>query len=420
MKFLILSQYFPPEIGASQTRLAGIARELKAHGHEVEVVTAVPNYPEGKIRKEYRHRPFCKDDWEGITVHRVWVYPATGAGARRLINYLSFAVTSLIGLIRARRPDYLLVNSPPLFTGIPAFIMARLWRRPFIFCVADMWPDSVSGLGLMKEGPLLKLARGLEGCLYRKATYVSAVTEGIRQTLLERKRVPRHKVVFLPNGVDTDLFRPREPDEKLAQELGLAGRNVVLYAGTYGYAHGIEVVFRAAEKLRDENVEFIFVGNGSDGDRVLVLANDMKLSNVRFLPPAPPEYIARLLSISCAGLSTLRDVSLFADRRPAKIFPILGCGKPVLYSGAGEGAELIRDARAGIVTPPGDAAALAGAVKTIIANPDMAAQMGASGRKYIEDNLSWPLLVSDWLRQLESHQAPRSVVTPIPAEAHEG
>ena len=406
MRFLIFSQYFLPEIGASQVRLAAMTRELVRQGHEVEVVTSLPNHPTGQIFSEYRGRYYLRETWEGIPVFRVWVYAATGAGIKRMFNYFSFTVTSLLGLLRARRPDYLFVESPPLFLSIPAFLRAAPQQIPIIFNVADLWPDSVKQLGLMRDGLGLRLAEALEAWSYRKAAYVNAVTEGIRRILIEQKGVPPNKVLFLPNGVDTRLFRPRDPDRALARELGLEGKQVILYAGTMGYAHGLETALKAMRRLKEmePRLHLVLIGGGSERARLERMASEWKLLNVSFLDPAPPDYIARLYSIAFAGLVSLRKSPLFEATRSAKIFVGMSSGKPIIHSGFGEGARLVEEAQAGVVVPPEDPSALAEAIRKLAQNREWAARLGQNGRRYVERHLSWSALVSDWLHQLEERR----------------
>ncbi|MDX2007051.1 MAG: glycosyltransferase family 4 protein [Meiothermus sp.] len=401
MRFLFLTQYFPPEIGASQVRIAATVRELTKLGHEVEVVTAVPNHLQGKIFPEYKGVFYKTETWEGCKVHRVWMYPAMGAGLKRMIGYGSFVLTSLIGLLRSQRPDFIFVDSPPLFLSFPGWLASKWFGAPMIFNVADLWPDSVRELGLMKEGPLLRWAEWLERWSYRHSRYVNAVTEGIHKVLLEKKNLSPEKVLYLPNGVDTRVFRPKEPDLALARELGLEGKKVILYAGTHGYAHGIEFALQAAQRLRDPSVELVFIGDGSEKPKLVQMAQEMNLANVRFLPPAQPDYIARLFSFSLAGLSTLRDSPLFEGTRPAKIFATMSSGKPVLYSGKGEGARLVQQIGAGLVVPPEDVQGIADMIERAAADPQAAARMGQSGRHHIETHYSWGALVGQWLRQLE-------------------
>jgi len=400
MKFLILTQYFHPEIGAAQVRLAAIAKELKQLGHDVEIVTAMPNYPQGHIFSTYQNRFYLQEQWEGITIHRVWLYAATGAGIKRLLNYLSFMLTAFWGLKKARKPDYLFVESPPLFLGITGYLAAKWWKIPFIFNVADLWPDSVSALGLMKQGFILRQFERLERWLYRKATYVNVVAEGARQIMLDVKKVPTHKVLFLPNGADTAIFKPYSPDPVLYQRFNLPQKPIILYAGTHGYAHGMEVILQAAKLVADLELLFLFVGGGSDKPRIQQLATEMQLNNVKFLPPQSPETVAKLYGLSIAGISSFRNVELLDNTRAAKNLAVMACGKPLIYSGGGEGARLIIDNQTGLVTPPEDANTLASSIKTIIKQPDYAKKLGRNGRHFIETQLTWHQIITNWLSSL--------------------
>lgn len=405
MRFLVLTQYFHPETGAPQIRLAAMIRELLRLGHTVEVVTALPNYPNGNIFPAYRGCFYRVEEWEGVRVHRVWIYAATGAGIKRLLNYFSFMITALWGLRKSQKPDYLFVESPPLFLGIAGFLAAKRWRVPFILNVADLWPDSIRLLGLMREGFALKLAGKLESWLYSKAGFVNAVTEGIREILIHDKQVPAGKVLFLPNGIDTDLFRPQPIDATWRASLGLPDeKHIILYTGTHGYAHGMEVILEAAELLIDVNVLFLLVGGGSEKNSLEKLCTHLALKNVIFLSPHPPEMIARLYSLATAGISTLRDSPLFEATRPVKILSIMACGKPVLYSGAGEGARLVTEAKAGIIIPPENPTALADAIRSLISDVAYTAQLGNNGRAYVKKHLQWPSVITAWLLQLYNSQ----------------
>ncbi len=403
MRFLILSQYFHPEIGAAQVRLAAMAHALQQQGHEVEVVTAMPNYPTGRIFPEYRGRWYQREQWEGMTVHRYWSYAATGAGAKRMLNYLSFMFIALLGMRHAQKPDYVFVESPPLFLGITGYLYARRWGVPFIFNVADLWPDSVKALGFMRDGWLLRSLEALEAWIYRKAAFVNAVTEGVYELLQQEKQLPPDKVLFLPNGVDTDIFYPRPPDEALRQRLNLpTHQHLLLYAGTHGYAHGMETLLAAAQLVRELPIVFLLVGGGSEKAALQQQAQALQLDNVIFLAPRPPAEIAPLYSIATAGVSTLRGEPLFDSVRPVKILANMACGRPVIYSGRGEGAALVRQANAGPIVPPNDAQALAQAIRDLLANPAQQAEYGDNGRRYVLSHLQWSAVVSRWLQQLQA------------------
>lgn len=402
MRFLILTQYYQPEIGAPQVRLAALTRELVKLGHEVEVVTALPSHPTGRIFPEYQGSLYRQEQEQGATIHRVWVYASVGAGLRRMVNYASFTVASVWGLLKARRPDFVFVESPPLFLSVPGAWAARRWHVPMIFNVADLWPDSIRELGLLQEGWALRMADALESWTYRRAEYVNAVTEGIRSTLIAVKKVPEDKVLFLPNGVDIETFRPTSPDSGILSELGLTGRKVIVYAGTLGYAQGLEVALEAMKSLERQIPEAIllFIGDGSEKETLVRRAAELRLSNVKFLAPRSPEYVARLYSVACVGFASLKNSPLFEGARPSKLLPIMASGKPVLYSGAGEATRLIQEAQAGLTVPPEDSAMLADAALQLLRDPELAATLGRNGRTYVEQQLSWEMVVRRWLDQL--------------------
>lgn len=383
-------------------RLASLVRELLKIGHEVEIVTAFPNYPNGSIFAEYRGRIYQREQWEGATVHRVWLYASVGAGARRILNYLSFTLMCFVGLLKCRKADCIFVESPPLFLAIPGFLISRLRRATFIFNVADLWPDSVQQLSLMQDGILLRSARALERWSYRHADCVNAVTDRMKTILVQEKGLPPEKLLFLPNGVDTEMFCERPPDIHLAEALGLKGKSIVLYAGNHGYIAGLETALHAAKLVEHfSNIHFLFVGGGSEKRRLLKLASELDLKNATFLDPVPVEELPRFMSIASCCLVTLRDCCLSEIARPAKTFVMMASGKAIVLSAAGESTQIIRDAEAGIVVPPGDPAAIADAIVRLMSDSELAATLGSNARNYVEHNFRWHDLISGWLAELQ-------------------
>ena len=415
MKLLILTQYFPPEIGAAPTRLDAMARELTRMGHKVEIVTGMPNYPQGRIFTGYRGNLYRRELRDGITIHRVWLYPTVGSGLGRVLNYLSFSLFALFGLFRAEKPDYLFVESPPPTLSCPAYLYSLFRGTPFILNVADLWPDSLVDMGLLHEGMSLNLLSWLERWSYSKAAFVNAVTEGVRDSLLHKKGVPLEKVLFLPNGVDTERHRPRPPDAGLKNSLGLAGKKIILYSGTLGRAHGLEHVLEAAKILEAEHdIHFLFLGDGSERPALERQQREMGLRNVSFHDAVPVEQLAPFQSIADSGLVSLRNLPIFEGARPSKMFPLLAAGKPLIFCGSGEGAILVRRANAGIVIPPENPQALAAAVPQLLRNSVLVEELGANGRRFVQENHEWGKLVGDWVREL---QKTPSVQNPVPSHS---
>jgi colanic acid biosynthesis glycosyl transferase WcaI len=415
MRLLILTQYFAPEVGAPQTRLLAMSKELQRLGHEVEIVTALPNYPEGRIFKGYARTFYCREVRDGITIRRVWLYPALGGGFKRILNYVSFAVTCILGLLLSKKPDYIFIESPSLLLSLPGFLFSRIWGVQFILNVADLWPDSVREKGFLKKGFLIDLIAWLECWSYKKAAYVNAMTEGMRESLLGEKNVPPDKVLFLPNGVDTVLYCPRPQDTALKDRLGLAGKKIILYAGTQGHAHALEHVLYAAKLLEKQpDIHFLFLGNGSARLGLEQLHKELKLRNMTFIDPIPLEQLPPYLSIAECGLSSLRDLPLFDGARPAKVFPILASGKPLIFVGRGEGALLVQRANAGIVVPPANPQALVDTVLHLMADPELALALGRNGREFVEANLQWSKLIGEWMDRLaESNRRRELAANPV-------
>jgi len=401
MRILMLTQYFPPEKGAAQVRLWELAKGLRNQGNEVTVVTAFPNHPTGIIPDEYRGKLFLKEQMDGITVLRTWIYPVKrGRFWLRLLNYFSFVFSSIYGIFRAGKQDLIVVESPPLFIGFSAILASKVKSAPYIFNVSDLWPESAVQLGLVSNRYLIAMCEWLEEIFYSRALKLSAQTEGIVNGL-KHKGIKDEDILFLPNGVDTDLFQPAEKDRELEQSLGLQGKYIILYAGTMGYAHGIEAALEAASILRaDDDIEFLFVGDGSERPRLEQITLEKDLPNVRFIDFQPIETVARFYSLSSINLSTLRKYKLAEGVRPSKIFPALASGKPLIYVGEGEGAEIVRESGGGAVLEPENPALLAQTILDLKNNPEICREMGLRGRAYVQENFSWQSIIRNWLNKL--------------------
>jgi len=404
MKILFITQYFAPEIGAAPVRLTALADALQSSGHLVTVVTSLPNYPTGRTFPGYRRRLFARETRDsGVEIFRVWTYPATGSGSSRYLNYLSFLATSPLLLFRVGRPDVMFVESPPLTTAVIGWIFGLVKRAPMVLNIADLWPDAVVELGLVSEaGPTVKLARILERWSYRKAAMLSHATLGIGERLRE-KGIEQHRLIFVPNGADTNVFTPKPRSDLLASELGLTDRKVMLFAGTHSVAAGMEVLLETAELLRDNpSIVLLVVGDGPTKQDLVDESQRRGLRNLMFLDPVQPERVAELYSISVAGLVTLVDSPVAREMRPAKMFPPLACGKPVIYSGSGEGAELIRKHDMGVVVGPGDAQAFAASISDIAGDSRLAKSMGENGREFVERNVSWLSTALRWAAEVDN------------------
>lgn len=390
MRILYLSQYFPPEVGATQTRAHEMTKGLARAGHEVTVISEAPNHPHGVIPPEYRGRALTRSHEDGLDVIRVWVKTSPDKTFRtRMAFYLSFmGMAGLVGLTRARGPfDVVYATSPPLFVGGAALAISYLRRTPLVFEVRDLWPESAVALGELNNPRALQMATWLEEACYNRARHIVAATEGIRTRLIERG-IAADDVTTIPNGANTELYTPRPPDPALRAQLGLGeGQFVILYTGLHGLAHGLETALEAADRLRDDpEIVFLFVGDGPQKPALQTMANELALSNVHFHAAVPETELPAILALGHLGLDTRRRLEISRGTLPVKMFSYMACELPVLLAIEGEAATLIEESGAGMVVPPESPDALAAAIRTLRADPARCAQMGARGRAYVTAN----------------------------------
>lgn len=388
MRILYLSQYFPPEVGATQTRAHEMAQGLLAAGHGVTMLTEVPNHPEGIIRPAYRGKFWAREQLEGLDVIRVWVKTAPVKTMRtRLAFYLSYMFNAaLAGLLLARgRYDLLYATSPPLFVGGAALALSLLRRIPMVFEVRDLWPESAVALGELRSPRFIRWATWLEERCYARARRIVVVTAGIRERLAARGY--GEKLALIPNGANTDLFRPRpEAGRALRARLGLGERFIALYAGIHGVAQGLETVLQAAQLAPD--VHFLLVGEGPCKADLLRLKDDLRLPNLTMLDAQPRETMPDYLSAADVALVPLRKVEVFQGAVPSKMFDAWACGCPVALSIAGEARAILEQAGGGVFVEPEDAAALAAALQGLAGERARCREMGAAGRRFVEARYS--------------------------------
>ncbi len=392
MRILYLSQYFPPEVGATQTRAYEMAHNLVQLGHQVTVLTEVPNHPSGIIPPAYRGKLYERAKMDGIDVIRVWVKTAPEKTfATRMLFYLTFMVDATLAgsLLAPGRFDLVYASSPPLFVGGAALALSRLRRAPMVFEVRDLWPESAVQLGELNSTRAVRQATRLEETCYRRARHIVVVTEGIRTRLLERG-FPAEKMTVIPNGANTDLYTPQALNLELRRSWGIGPeRFVVLYAGLHGLAHGLETALLAAEELGEHpEILFLFVGDGPQKAALVEQARQMGLPNVLFHDALPEVELPAAIAMADVGLDTRRRLGISQGTLPVKMFSYMASARPVLLSTEGESTELLRRAGAGVAVPPEDPKALSQAVLDLQADPALRAEMGRRGRAFVEAHYS--------------------------------
>ena len=265
MHILFLTQYYPPEIGAPQARISELARHLSESGHHVTVLTCFPNYPTGFVPEKYRHRWFMREEVDSIPVTRTYVYATPNKGfVRRILNHLSFAISSFLGLRGAGQCEVVITESPPLFLGFSGVVISRMKKAKHVFNVADLWPESAIEMGQLQNRLLIWLSQRLADFVYNRSSLITVTSKGQKKRLVDRGISP-DRIAFIPNGVDVDLFSPSPGENSVLNELNLGEKFVVFYGGTHGLAQGLRTAVEAAHILSDHNeIMFVFAGDGAE------------------------------------------------------------------------------------------------------------------------------------------------------------
>lgn len=386
MRIAILSQYYPPELGAPQNRLSDLARRLTDRGHSIEVLTALPNYPGNRVFPAYRTASVVREVLDGVPTKRLSLYvPGRKTPVRRVAHYCSFALhAALRGPGLLNEADYVITESPPLFLAPVGAYLARRLNAQFVMNVSDLWPASIVGLGALKPGLLERAAVRLEEWCYRQSALITGQSDGIVDDI--KARFPRKTVHLYPNGVDLDLWKNTPTQAAARKALGWSEQSFVVgYIGLHGHAQALEQVLLAAQLLRDKpRIQIVLFGDGPEKESLQARAKQLDLGNVLFYAPEPHERVPSILSAIDIGIVPLADRKVFEGVRPSKIFEIMASSRPVLLAGRGEAARLVMDSGSGVATPPEDAQELELAIREFAADPERCKAMGANGRRYVE------------------------------------
>ena len=390
MKILLLSRYFPPEIGTAANLFYELARGLADRGHSVNVVTGFPWYNLKSIPDKYRGRFFMKEDMSGVHVTRI-AFPVFGPQKIKLaVGHLTAPLTSFLGGLLSEKPDVVFIYSPPLFMGVSGWLLNLFKGVPFIMGVQDLHPQCYIDQGLLKNRLMIYLLETLEKFCYRRSSLITVHSEGNRRHIVDVKRIDEGKVRILPNWIDTGEMKPLPRDNEFSGKYNLNGEFIVGYAGTLGMSQGLLSVIEAARILRDrDEIEFFIVGDGIEKENLKSRVKEYGLKNVRFLEMQPKSVYPYVVASSDVGLVTLNS-RVRTPVVPSKILSLMAAGRPVLASMPldGDAPKLIRKSGCGICIGPEDPELLAEKILFLADNPDICADFSRQGREFVVREMS--------------------------------
>ncbi len=383
MNILLIHQAFTAPDQPGGTRHYELGRHLVERGHDFAIVASNLSYLTGQSVGE-SEGIVTEQRLDGVRVLRTYTYPALHRSfVWRVVSFLSFMVTSVYAGLKAGPVDVVMGTSPPIFQAASACLVAALRRRPFLLEIRDLWPEFAIDMGVLTNPTLIRLSRRLEKFLYRRATHILVNSPAYRDYLIQRG-VRRSKISFISNGVDPAMFDPDARGEKLREKWGATDKFVVTYAGAMGMANDLSSVLGAAHLLRDEpEIQFVMVGDGKERGNLEAEAEKLGLPNLKFVGSHPKSEMTEVLAASDACLATLKDIPMFTTTYPNKVFDYMAAARPTILGIDGVIREVIEAAQGGVFVPPGNAGALADAVRELSRDRQRARQMGASAREYV-------------------------------------
>jgi colanic acid biosynthesis glycosyl transferase WcaI len=385
MRVVIVSQYFWPE----NFPINDLAKGLRQKGHDITVLTGMPNYPEGRFYPGYSAFPMRRDHHEGIEIVRVPMVPkGSGNAIRMLLYYWSLALSAclLVPISFRKRVDLVFVYQPsPITVGLPALVLKAMEQTPVWIWVQDLWPETLAGTGMVRSTFLLKITDLLVRLIYSKCDRVLVQSQAFVPRMV-KKGVPRERIRFFPNSAQ-ELYKPTNVESDAPERNLMPQGFRVLFAGNIGRAQDIPTILSAAEKLKHEqDIHWVILGDGPmrswAEERIRARGLD---KTVHLLGRYPEEAMPRFFSLADALLVTLKKDPVFAITIPSKIQSYLACGRPIVAALDGEGAWVVNESGGGVAVPAGDADALAEVVMKMYRMPKSELEsMGRLSREYSE------------------------------------
>lgn len=385
MKILFLTDNFYPEVNAPASRTYEHAREWVKAGHEVTVITCVPNFPKGKVFDGYKNKLWQKEVIDGIEVIRVWSYIAANKGfVRRTLDFISFSVTSFLAGLFVKA-DVIVATSPQFFTALSGRTLSFWKRVPWIMEVRDLWPESIKTVGAMKDNLFIRYFEWEEMRCYRSAKTIVVVTDSFKRTLTARG-IDEAKIKVVKNGVDKEMFKPVPKDEALIGELGLEGKKIIGYIGTHGMAHKLDFILDCARNMQGRNdFHFLFIGAGAEREALLAKKEREGITNVTMLDSVPKDQVVRYISILDLSLINLRKSELFKTVIPSKMFENAGMQIPIIMGVQGEAQEMLEEYGAGLCFEPENEVDFNAKLQQLLSDPDLYERCRTGGAEMSRD-----------------------------------
>lgn len=406
MNILIIYQYHIRPGDAGITRYSQFARHWTAKGHKVKIIAGMVNYFSGQKPAEYKGSLWVvENENSGAEVLRVFT---SSIGYRtfwgRLLSYLTFSVSALLGGILSEKPDIVISASPPIFVGLIGQAVAFLKRARFVFEIRDLWPDEAIELGIINNKILIKFGHALEKFLYAKAAMIMAVTPAFKTFLTSEKSVATEKIAVVPNSADLTALSPQDKNNFIREKLNWQNKFIVLYIGAHSLVYNFQPILDTAKILKQAkpDILFVLIGDGRQKPSLTKYAKTNGLTNVQFYNPVSKKEIGGYINAADVCVATLKNMKYLRHVYAAKLFDYMACAKPIILGMKGASADLVcRDAKAGVEIEPENAQEFENAVLQFYNNPNERETLGKNGYEFVKNNFSDVILAAKYEESLK-------------------
>lgn len=401
MHILFLTHYFPPEVNAPASRTFENAKRWQQSGHQVTIITCVPNHPKGIVYPGFKNRLYQWGQVEGIRVLRVITYLSANEGfLKRTFNYVSYMISAIALSPLVTNVDVVVSTSPQFFCGMAGYFISRMKRRKWVLEIRDLWPESIVAVGAIKHRTVIKILEMLEKFFYRKADHIVSLTYAFKDHIM-KKGVPAERVSVITNGADLTLYIPLPRLNSVSDQYGFNDKFIVSYIGTHGMAHALKTVLQAAKKLEQrKDILFLLVGDGAERETLLKEKEKLGLRNLLMLPQQPKEKITGFLAASDVCMVLLKKNDLFKTVIPSKMFEAMAMERPIILGVDGECRQIVEDAQCGMFIEPENHDELARSVEKLSLNPELVKIMGMNGRRFVLKNYNREVLANKYFNIL--------------------
>ncbi|MEN2489806.1 glycosyltransferase family 4 protein [Flavobacterium sp. B11] len=407
MNILLLHQYFLEEDDPGGSRWNEMTKTWIEEGHSITVIAGMMHYNGNSKRDEYKKKYFVKKQQGNVTVYRTHVSEVYNSGfLGRLWGYFSFMFSSMwAGFFKVSgKFDVVVVTSPPLFVGLSGYLISRIKRIPMVFEIRDLWPESAIDTGVLTNKWIIKGAYWFEKFIYKKAKLINVLTPAFYNTLRDFKNVPESKLIMIPNAADFSLSEELQEifdRDSFRKKHNLENHFVITYVGAHGVANHLEQLLETGKVLEDTNVLFLLIGQGMEKERLMKLASEQNVINVRFIDPVPKKEVFKYILASEMGASVLKKVDTFKTVYSNKTFDYFSCKKPIIMAIDGVSRELVEQASAGTYVEPENIIEYERVIRHYLSNPSQLIKEGNSGFQYAKLNFDRKVLATRYVKLIE-------------------